>query len=79
MKKTVQFTISEDVIEKFEIALMLNKENSNEVIEGYMKQYISASFSNVSQTYKDSTPIVAINPKNTMNSYTGKAKLRIPK
>jgi hypothetical protein len=51
MRITFKFNIDEDVVEKFKLALMLNKEEADEVIEKYMMQYISSSFSKASQTY----------------------------
>ena len=65
----LQIDINEDVLEKFNLALMLNKEDANNVIATYMMQYISSSFSKAS--FKT--------PTKAPHSDYGKAKLRIPK
>lgn len=75
MEKKYEVFLSEDLIEKFEIAIKLCGENSKDVLEKMMMQYISTSFSKVSQKY---------NPRNkfeveSSNSNYGKAKKRIPK
>ncbi|CDO04269.1 hypothetical protein BN988_02823 [Oceanobacillus picturae] len=44
--------IDEGILEKFNLALMLNKKETTKVIERYMVQYISTSFSKTSQEYK---------------------------
>lgn len=73
----VPFTcnISSDLDEKFKIALQLNQENVDDVIEKLIMQYISTSFSRVSQAY---------NPYSSKKTITkkpdeGKAINRIPK
>ena len=66
--------ISEDVIEKFNLALALNKEVADSVMERMMMQYISESFSKASQTYKATA---TLKPERTVD--TGKALHRIPK
>mgnify|MGYP004476264565 FL=1 len=75
MEKKYEVFLSEDLIEKFEIAIKLCGENSKDVLEKMMMQYISTSFSKVSQKY---------NPRNkfeveSSNLDYGKAKKRIPK
>lgn len=75
MEKKYEVFLSEDLIEKFEIAIKLCGENSKDVLEKMMMQYISTSFSKVSQKY---------NPRNKFevesgNPDYGKAKKRIPK
>ncbi len=77
MSTTFLCKINEDVIEKFSLALSLNKEEANEVIENYMMQYISSSFSKASQAYK--TPPTTKSTIGTMNADTGKANSRIPR
>lgn len=79
MKLPFNLTISEDVIEKFKLALLLNKEEPDEVIEQLMMQYISNSFSKASQAYKTSTSVKPSIVVDTINIDTGKAMNRIPK
>lgn len=71
-----QCNINDDVIEKFNLALKLNKENADEIMENYMMQYISNSFSKASQAYK---PLSKSSTTDVIDSTTGKAKNRIPK
>ena len=78
MSKVFQCNINEDVLEKFSLALMLNKEEAEEVIEKCMMQYISSSFSRTSQRYKTLISKESRN-NNVMNSETGKARTRIPR
>ena len=47
MEKKYEVFLSEDLIEKFEIAIKLCGENSKDVLEKMMMQYISTSFSKV--------------------------------
>lgn len=75
MEERYEVSLSADLIEKFEIAVKLNGENRKAVIEKMMMQYISTSFSRMSQEY---------NPRNKFeesisNPDSGKAKKRIPK
>ena len=79
IRKMFQCNIKEDVIDKFNLAIQLNKENVDEVIEKYMMQYISCSFSKASKTYR--TPIQSKNTSETddINSDKGKASFRIPR
>lgn len=51
MSINFECTIKEDVMENFKLALMLNKEDADEVVEKYMIQYISSSFSKASKAY----------------------------
>jgi len=78
MNARYTININEDVAEKFKLALTLQKEDADAVIEKFMKQYISVSFALVSQTYKaapGNTPVKA----DAVYSDTGKANNRIPK
>lgn len=75
MEKKYEVLLSSDLIEKFEIATKLCGENSKEVLEKMMMQYISTSFSRMSQEY---------NPRNKFEAEStnidyAKAKKRIPK
>lgn len=78
MTNEFQCNIDDDVLEKFQLALVLNKDDAKEVIEKYMMQYISNSFAITSQKYKT---LISKDDKvsSTINLYTGKARLRIPK
>lgn len=49
--KMLCFNIDEDLAEKFELALMLNKENTDDVITRLMIQYVSDSFSKASKAF----------------------------
>jgi hypothetical protein len=66
--------ISDDVIEKFNLALALNKEDADGVMERLMAQYISESFSQASQSFRR---VGKPSPPRTVD--TGKALNRIPK
>jgi hypothetical protein len=79
MSITFESSIKEDVVEKFNLALILNKEEADGVIEKYMMQYISSSFSKVSQTYKAPAISRITRVNDVMKVDTGKAKNRIPK
>lgn len=79
MNKTFECSIKEDVVDKFNLALMLNKEKADDVIEKYMMLYISSSFSNASKTYKGTKISKVTRVNNVMSVDTGKAKNRIPK
>ncbi|TCT14585.1 hypothetical protein EDC18_10566 [Natranaerovirga pectinivora] len=79
MKIPIEFKIDVDVLEKFNLALILNKGNQDEEIEKFMMQYISSSFSKASQVYK---PVAASNVTGTndpINANSGKAIIKIPK
>ena len=75
MSITFECSIKEDIVEKFNKLLMLNKEESDDVIEKYMMQYISSSFSKASQTYK--APPTSKIPRviDVINADTGEAKI----
>lgn len=45
----IDFSISKELAEKFNMAIKLNQENSREVITRFMKQYISEAFSKASR------------------------------
>lgn len=79
MRIPFECNIDNDVVEKFKLVLMLNKEETDEVIEKYMMQYISSSFSRASQTYKTATTPKVVGDINPIDADTGKANIRIPK
>lgn len=75
MKVPFTCTISSDLDEKFKIALQLNQESIDDVIEKMIMQYICTSFSRASQAYKPAPRYV----DNSIDLDTGKANSRIPK
>ena len=52
MKDYSTFEISEEILEKFKIAVMLNKELEDEVIEQLMADYVQRSFAKVAGSLK---------------------------
>lgn len=73
MKKNVSYNISKEILEKFEIALTISKENASDTIEKCMCSYISKVFGDVS---KDFNPNYIKKPNE--KSYYMKALHRIP-
>lgn len=61
MTKNITLPVDEDIYEKFCIALKLNKDEVSFVIEEFMKNYISSSFSKASREYATS-PAIGTNP-----------------
>lgn len=55
--KMVHFNIDDDLAEKFDLALKLNKENSDEVITRLMIEYVSDSFSKASKAFTVQPPV----------------------
>jgi hypothetical protein len=72
-----QCNIDPEVSEKFVLALMLNKEDADSVVEKMMSQYISESFSRVSKAFS-STEEKQIISSYDSNEDFGKANRRIP-
>lgn len=69
--KALNFSVSMELIEKFNMALKLNNEDSKDVFTLFMKQYISESFSNaagITPTAK-STKTVKITKEMTHVAY----------
>ncbi|WP_449536294.1 hypothetical protein [Ferdinandcohnia sp. Marseille-Q9671] len=60
MKKEISFLIDEDLVEKFEAAILVNKENLNKVLSKWMIQYVSSSFSKA-ESEKASQPSIKSN------------------
>lgn len=52
MKEYSTFEVSEEILEKFKIAVMLNKELEDEVIENLMADYVRISFTKVAGSLK---------------------------
>lgn len=78
MRKIFACKINEDVLEKFQLALQLNKEDANEVLEKQMMQYIANSFSKASQIYREPRELKT-SDNDQRNADTGKARVKIPK
>lgn len=78
MGRVFKCDIDEDILEKFNLALTLNKEDVEEVVEMFMMHYISNSFARTSQKYKT---LISKEPgeTNVLNPVTGKARHRIPR
>jgi len=70
--------VDEDVRNKFEIALNLNKENKNDIIESFMNNYIASVFSKISKEHNSTKAKGEQHMNNTSYDY-GKAKRKIPK
>lgn len=51
MKEAVNISVDNDVLEKFRIALQLNGETFDDATETLMRQYISKTFEQISQSY----------------------------
>lgn len=75
--KTLNFKVNGDVAEKFELALLLNKEDSNKVVTRMMKQYIADSFSRASKRFTE-PPTVGSSYLSEEDSYYAKANRKIP-
>lgn len=73
-KINISFNINKDIVEKFEIALLLNKEDADEIITNFMSDYISNSFLKVSKNIKAKT---GVRENYTVNNHA-KANRRIP-
>ncbi|MHC1731982.1 MAG: hypothetical protein AB9888_08155 [Bacteroidales bacterium] len=77
MEKEKTITIDSDLAEKFDLALMLNKEEFNDVITRFVMQYVSESFSKVSRTYSVQ-PVVETNYNRGVDNNFAKANRKIP-
>ncbi len=51
MKKETIFTIEEDIVEKFEIAIQINKGDRDKIIEDFMKETIIKTFSGIANEF----------------------------
>lgn len=72
-----QCNIDSEVSEKFTLALMLNKEDADFIVEKLMRQYISESFSKASKTFSQPDEQKTIPPLSSNEDY-GKANRKIP-
>ena len=78
MKKDFIVNIEEDILSKFAIALQLTGEDKHSVMEDFMKDYITKSFSNVATSFsrKDN---IKLSHDNSQDENYGKALRRISK
>ena len=75
MRKNISFTIDSDVYEKFNIALTLSGETSDEAADACLRWYIAQAFGNVSKEY---TPRATRTIDSNEKDFYGKAIQRIP-
>lgn len=76
MVRNINFSINEDIYEKFSLALSLTKDSENDAIETCMKWYIAKAFEKASQEYNPK--VAAKKTADVSNDYYGKANQRIP-
>lgn len=74
MNQKITFTVDSDVYEKFNIALSLSGESSDEAANACLRWYIAQAFGNASKEY---TPKV-IKQADEKRDFYGKALQRIP-
>lgn len=74
---TLSFNVDSDLAEKFELALILNKENSSDVITRLLIEYVSDSFSKASKVFT-LQPTVRSNYMVEEDSNYAKANRKIP-
>lgn len=75
MKKNISFTVDCDVYEKFNIALNLSGDTSEEAVDACLRWYIAQTFENASKEY---TPRVVKQTDGSTKDFYGKALQRIP-
>ena len=75
MSKNISFTVDLDVYEKFNIALNLSGETSDEAADTCLRWYIAQAFGNASKEY---TPKVTKQADGVTKDFYGKAIQRIP-
>ncbi len=75
MQKAISFNINSDVYEKFNMALNLSKETSDEAVDVCLRWYIAQVFENTSKEY---TPKIIKQTKDNNKDFYGKALHRIP-
>lgn len=74
MKKDLNILLDEELLKKFEMALTLNNENKETVVDMLLKSYISRAFSQAAALYDNSFDTGVDN-----NEFYGKALYKIPK
>lgn len=75
MKKNISFNIDADVYDKFNMALNLSGETSDEAAESCLRWYIAKTFESASKEY---TPKVTRPIDTDEKDFYGKAVQRIP-
>jgi len=76
-EKILSCSIDNELVEKFELALLLNKEDSNEVLSKLIIQYISDSFSKAAKSVSSQQTIKTNYLIEEDNNYA-KANRKIP-
>lgn len=74
MEKELKLLLDSELLKKFEIALSLNNENKEDVVDTLLKSYVSRTFSQAAALYENEG-----NTANEGNEYYGKALHKIPK
>ena len=77
MKEKFTIEIEEDIIRKFEIALMLANQSKEEIVESLMREYIISKFSGVAMSMGGVEKEIVANKGDTLEY--GKALKKIPK
>ena len=78
MKEQITLEIDQNILLRFNMALQLNNEDSNEVCEAFMKRYYMESFSKEANAYTTATA-PALQRHGTEGSFYGKALNKIAK
>lgn len=81
MKKQITLEIDENILLRFNMALQLNNESSNDVCEAFMKRYFMESFSKEANAYTSTVGSTSAPQKQQVNegSFYGKALNKIAK
>lgn len=74
MKNELKILLDSELLKKFEMALTLNNENKEEVVDMLLKSYVSRTFSQAAALYESENNSVA-----EKGEYYGKALHKIPK
>lgn len=75
MRKSISFNVDADVFDKFNMALNLSGETSDEAADSCLRWYIAQTFGNVSKEY---TPRATRTIDSNEKDFYGKALQRIP-
>ena len=74
MKNELKLSLDSELLKKFEMALILNNESKEEVVDTLLKSYVSRAFSQAAALYENES-----NTSIESNEYYGKALHKIPK
>lgn len=74
MKTNLNILLDEELLKKFEMALILNKEDKETVVDMLLKSYVSRAFSQAAALYDNKIADVTVT-----NEFYGKALHKIPK